>query len=323
MSSFLAESAYGQARSRRVSNAVFDGWLVRADQAIARGQVPRAVSLLEKAARFRPTDPRAPIRLAETSLPPTAERAMARTHLALASSARRALSALSECRSADPATARDIRLARAWGRALAGEIGEAIAEIEVADFRLDSRARDVAREISALAVRRGDLALADRAIEVATRIDPQDPTLLSDQAAIHLARGQSHQAIALFRQVLQTRPDDPSAIRDLAGALLAVGDSEAALALFVRVRSTCPNDARCHLDVALAALEAHEFEQAVREADEALRLAASTDPNPSLVLAAAHSALGHSAETARAFREALRRDPRSARAREGLRALAQ
>jgi Flp pilus assembly protein TadD len=221
-----------------------------------------------------------------------------------------------------PEDRRSLSRRLAWIDLLVGAAPEDVAARAAASCGLvDDEGATLLRAVAAVAVRDGDLATAQTALEAAVRCAAHDAAPVAELGAVLLARGRADAAVDAFREVVRRRPDDSEATRDLAGALLAAGRAREALALFSARAQERGDDADAQLDLARAALEAGE---PARAADAAARAAAlaPTDAEAALVQAAAALAVGDRGAAARAFREALRRRPGDVRATEGLRALA-
>jgi len=311
----------------QAGDRMVERWLARAEGQFRRGRTRAAAQLWRRCIAREPGDWRAPVRLAETLLPDRAAHAAAEPSAEMRRDAAETADVLMVLLGAErpealePAVSHRVHMVRAWAIAVAGDHRGAIEAVALVAGRMDTPAAMQLRRLAALAVLRHDLEAAVHALGAAQRADPVDLTLLTDEAAVELGRGRTLDAIRLLREALHRQPEDESVQRDLAGALLAAGYAAEALDLFAALALEHADDAGAHLSVARAALEAGRAERAERAASVALRLGPERDPEPALVLAAARLLLGRRDAARDAFREALRRQPGNARAREGLRAL--
>jgi len=210
---------------------------------------------------------------------------------------------------------------RAWARALAGELERAVEQASGAAGLQDRASAELLRRLATSAALEDRLAIAQRALEAAHRAWPQDNAILSELGAVALARGAPTVAIEHFQRVLGRRPTDLAARRDLAGALVAAGRADGAAALLSRAVAAHPEDLNLRLELAHAALEAGDAALAERAARAAAERLPGDDARAHAVLGSALAAARRPAEARAAFREALRRDDRDLRARQGLAAL--
>ena len=170
----------------------------------------------------------------------------------------------------EPDERRSVQLRRAWARFILGDHEPALATFAAQLQLQDHTAARLLSQMAALAVRRGQLHIATRALQMARRAVPQNASLALDHAAVLTARGHPQAALRLIAGVLQTHPDDEQAQQDLAAALLALGRADEALAV-LSSRAAHP-DAPYSALVALAAaaLEAAQPAQALHAADRAI-----------------------------------------------------
>lgn len=313
----------GQAAAQP-SERLVERWLERGDQAAAQGRTARALGAYRRVVREAPHEPRGALGLAAVLLPALAAPAIVSPSDALRGRADEVKTACDEALRRTPRyrtdEQRSLRRARAHAQAVAGDHRGAIESMAGTMGRLDTEVAGRLAELSALAIRRHDLVAADRGLELARRADPQDLSLVHDQAAVRSARGRPGEAVTLLRDLLARAPETPGARRDLASALLAAGQAERALRMFDLLLDECSEGPRCHRDLARAALEAGVPERAVTAAQEARRRA-PRDGALATILGLALAQAGDRDGAAEAFRAALALDPQDARAREGLRAL--
>jgi tetratricopeptide (TPR) repeat protein len=312
--------AGGRAQARRAAeDRAADAALARADRALGRGRREHALRLLEASARRLPRDPRAALRLCELLVPETddtVERALGGGR----SDATRCASALSLV-TPDPGGTLDARLegSLAWARALAGDPAPALARL--ASRPLDERDVQALSWLAALAVAAGTLDDADTALSLARRVRPNDLALAADLGAVRLALGDAASAVTLLRAVVAGHPDDLAALHDLAGACLQAGEHAAAVRYLEQLAQAEPEDAERWLDLAQARTELGSFEAAAQDARRAVALSPSDDPRASVTLGDALRLGGDPGGARAAYEEAIRREPRSLRARHALEAL--
>lgn len=216
---------------------------------------------------------------------------------------------------------RRVRFWRQWAAAVRGRLGGAIEESGRMAGIQDLLGSQWLRRLAALAVHRGDLAAAERALVLARQVMPQDPEISAELGALRLARGRAHAALAPLREVLKRDQANLGARRDLAGALLASGRPAEALELLMAAGEACSQHTACLLDTARVALEGQRLEVAAEAALLALQQGPQGDPEPALLLAESRARQGRKDDAERAYREALRRRPNHPRARQGLSAL--
>ncbi|MEM9864334.1 MAG: hypothetical protein AAF938_22225 [Myxococcota bacterium] len=156
------------------------------------------------------------------------------------------------------------------------------------------------RTLAVRAVRDGDLRFAERALSLARRILPQDPDLLHELSALHVARGEPERAIALLQGRLRLRPDAVLTRRMLASALHAGGRSAEAIAAFMELGEEA--DLR---QAARAALEAGWPGRAAALARRALGVSEmQAEGESQLVLGLALAGAGQPVGARRALRRA-------------------
>ncbi len=118
------------------------------------------------------------------------------------------------------------------------------------------------------------------------QVDPSKGPLLhaAGETAAFLAASNFDQAFQTFQQMLQDFPDTPYLQYAYASALITVSrDGDAAVHLRAETRIT-PNSALPHIGLALVESRAHAPEEALREAEHAVKLAPQS--------AAAHDVMG-------------------------------
>lgn len=309
----LVSSALPAASQGRV-----DRILAQAERQVAAGHPARAIPHLRRAIRAHPDDPRAVLRWAELVLPAEAgpEHAAPVATGAIAEALEAQLA-----RSAEPASQARVASQLEWARALGGDLAGAIDRAVAAVGLQDAASASALRRLAALAVVRGELALAQRALEGARRAMPQDPDVLADLATVLMARGRAAEAVTVYQGVLARRPGDLGALRDLAGARAAAGDLEGAIRALESVVRQAPDRADAWLELARARLEHGDGTGATDAARTAIERRDGSDAEGPIVLGQALTASGDREGARAAFEEALRRRPGSPRATEGLRAL--
>jgi tetratricopeptide (TPR) repeat protein len=315
-----AAPGHAQARARRPREADIVRALAQAERALARGRLVQALSSLEALADRAPEDPRAPQRFCALAAPEddATVDAYAVEPERVASLARRCARLVAQHARAQPASEALVEVG-VWASAVAGDREAWLARVE--GRLLDERAIPGLRRLAALAARAGDLDGAARALELARRVRPADPELTAALATVRLAGGDAVGAVPLFRAVAAARPDDPDAVRDLAGALLQAGEPAAAVRALEALVVARPRDPEAWLALARARMELGAFTLAAEAARRAAEVAPPDDARPALALGDALRLEGSPEAASAAYAEALRRDPRSARARAALEAL--
>lgn len=298
--------------------------LQRAQWLVEHGQSQRAVGLLRRAMQAAPESPTPVARFAELVLPDVSDARAWTPDAGLIAEANTVLDAIEHVAQRDDTgvgdRAESLYAQRIWALALAQSHTVAIEAWLGREVRLSRDHAELGRKLAALAIRRGDLEAARRALVACVGFNGEDSSLRSDLAAVELARGNGREALVLFRDVAVAQPGDLNAQRDLAGALLTEGDAITAMGL-LRATAGCNALCDCALELTRAALAAQDADVAVEAAGHALRACTIDDPEPALWLATAEHLAGHTSQAMTAYRLALQRDPHSQRAQEALRAL--
>lgn len=313
----LDATAQAQTRRRVLREAEVVRQLARAERELARGRTDRALALLEALAERAPSDPRPPERFCGLAVPETdaTVEAFAEDPARIGALAARCERLVARQR-ASGAPAPALSSLADWAAALGGAWGPWLDRVE--GRAIDERDVPGLRRIAALAARAGDLDAAERALGLARRVRPGDLEVTSALAAVRLARGDAVGAVPLFRAVAAERPADPAAIQDLAGALLQAGEMVAAVRTLEALVGARPDDVEAWLALARARTELGAFERAAADARRALALSDEADARAALALGDALRLAGDLAAARSAYEEALRRDPRSVRARAAL-----
>jgi len=288
------------------------------------GHHARAVSELRRAMISAPENPAPVARFAALALPGVNDPRAREPNPEVQADAETVLRAIEEVAARDDTgvgqRADSLYAERIWALALARSQAVAIELWLGRDVRISREHAAIGRQLAALAIHRDDLPTARSVLAACVRVDAEDQSLRSDLAAVELADGNAAAAVVLFRDVAMAHPDDVDAQRDLAGALLAAGDAWSAMEL-LRTTRACIQLCDCALELTRAAFTARQPNVAVEAAGWSLRGCPMTDPEPALWLGAAEQLAGHTPQASTAFRLALRRDPQSPRALEGLRTL--
>ena len=177
------------------------------------------------------------------------------------------------------------------GRALArahmllGDLETAFRGMAQAAEAQNAQDLQLLRELALRYAEREELAPAQRCLELARRVMPQDVGVLFDLAALLVARGLPLRAIPLLQSRLQLRPGDMEARRRLALAFHAAGRTDEAIGEFLGLGGPASLTS-----AARAALESGDPRRGRALALRAVR-ASSGDPSAS-VQAGAHRALG-------------------------------
>lgn len=286
--------------------------LARAERLLPRDPA-RALAAFVRIATRHPADARAATRYCDLTVPESAE-----TFDALLADEARVHAAAAQCLALVNAMPRMEARTR-WLHALQGDVSPYIESFREAG--LDEADIAPLRQASALAALAGDLPLAERALRYAMHVRPQDPAIAHDLALLLLARGEAEAALPHLRRALNAQPSDARVLRDYAGALLQAGQPQAAIGIFQSLVTSTPNESEAWLSLARARLEAGEFAAAASDAAHALTLAAETDGRAAVVRGDALRLQGDALNARAAYEEALRREPRNARARQALAAL--
>lgn len=300
----MTSAAHAQSRIERD--------LARAERLVPRDR-SRALAAFSRIATRQPTDARAATRYCDLTVPE-----LSSTFDALLADEARVLAEAARCLelvSALPNMEARIR----WVHALQGDV-----PLYIESFReagLDEADIAPLRQASALAAHAGDLRLAERALSYAMHVRPQDPSIAHDLALLLLARGEAEAALPHLRRAVGAHPSDARLLRDYAGALLQAGQPRAAISIFQTLASNAPNESEAWLSLARARLEAGEFAAAASDAAHALTLATENDGRAALVRGDSLRLQGDVVSARAAYEEALRREPRNARARQALVAL--
>lgn len=311
MVSLLSGVAHAQTRSRAAVRIERD--LARAERLVARGNRPRALAAFLRIASGAPSDPRAPHRYCELTVPETTA-----TFDALLADGARVRADASQCATL-LGSLENVTAELRWVRALLGDVSGYVESFREAG--LDEHDIAPLRQASALAMVAGDIQTAERALGYALHIRPQDPSIQRDMALLVLARGDADAALPYLRRMVAVHPSDARALRDYGGALLQAGRTSDAIATFRELVTLAPNESDAWLSLARAQVEAGAYAEGARDAAHALELAAPTDGRAALLRGDALRLLGDPPGARAAYEEALRREPRSARARQALSAL--
>ena len=158
---------------------------------------------------------------------------------------------------------------------------------------------------------------------LAVRFDPRHSGAHYNLANALLGRGETAEAIRHYRLALEAAPRDPEVLNNLARALAGAGAATEAAGLYRRAVAAGPGLAAPRLGLAWIRATAAEAAlrdgaEALRLAEEALRIGGDGHPDALDTLAAAYAAAGRFDEAAAAARRAAAR----ARATPGLAGLA-
>jgi tetratricopeptide (TPR) repeat protein len=309
LASLLPSAAHAQARGR----ARIERDLAGAERFLVRGNRPRALAALVRVAERNPGDARAALRYCDLTVPETA----ATVDALLADEASVQLEA-TQCAallSTRPDTGTRLR----WVNALLGQPTGYIESIR--EGGLDENDLAPLRQAAALAMHAGDARLAERALGYALHVRPQDPSIQHDLALLLLARGDAAAALPFLRRVVAVHPSEARVLRDYAGALLQAGQTQAAIATYQALVTQAPNESESWLSLARARVEAGEYTAGASDAARALELATASDGRAALLRGDALRLARDEAGARAAYEEALRREPRNARATQALEAL--
>jgi tetratricopeptide (TPR) repeat protein len=149
---------------------------------------------------------------------------------------------------------------------------------------------------------------ARHALVRAGALAPDDAAPYVAQGNLDLAEGNLPGAIESFRQALAREPEHPTAQTNLGIALARRGDRAGALDAFECATRRAPQQGEAWNGLGAMRLAEGDAERAVGPLQQATVLLPH-DPNPALNLGRALEALRRWDDAARAFREALRRDP--------------
>ncbi|MFK8002279.1 MAG: tetratricopeptide repeat protein [Polyangiales bacterium] len=210
-----------------------------------------------------------------------------------------------------PADALEARIV-ARAQLVLGDLNAADALLSRWAQRQDRAAAALLRQLASARVRRGELGHAQRALELARRILPQDRTTLLELASVHLARGLPGPAVALLQSRLQLATHDVEARRRLAFAFHAAGRADDAIAELLRL-----GEPRDLCSASRVALEHGDVPRAVALARRGIQAAGQTEEEAQAqrALGFALARSGQRQAAVRALRRALTLDPSSVEAR--------
>ncbi len=107
--------------------------------------------------------------------------------------------------------------------------------------------------------RHGDLRDAERVFRRLLALEPEDPTVLSNLAAVLTAAGQPQAAHALLQKLQRIEPYPPFQFLDQAQLALARGDFKGAISLFTRELARDPDYHAAHFGLAAAYFQLGDF----------------------------------------------------------------
>ncbi len=154
----------------------------------------------------------------------------------------------------------------------------------------------------------GDMEAAEKYLQRAAAIAPDDPAVNAQMGELMALRGRFDKAVDLLRHSIDSRPDDVPTLRQLGKALFLAGNEPEAVHAFRRAVRIAPDDGESRLLLGIALRRSGAFNEAVR----CLRVATEIDPEnarPLYYLGLACESLGHFDEAARCFGDASRIDP--------------
>jgi Flp pilus assembly protein TadD len=300
-------------RGRAESSADAERSIGRAEQALERGNRPRALSLLRGARLRHPEDLLVRERLARLLL--EADACPAARDLQEADKLTANFDEPAEA--AEKAAFRSLRLARALVDACLGHTTSSALEAAREDARrgdLDMRA--ALSRLGLIYVRARALDAAQQWLAVAHELSPEDVTIGRDYAAVLLALGRSHHAARVLSMLHRHSPTDLALRRDYAGALTAAGLAEEALEVLEVAREACTNMPACIAQAGRTALEAGHPERSLRWVE-----GATQQPALLMVRADALKRLGRLDEARAVYSRVLALDPVHKRAKQALNAL--
>lgn len=309
--------ARADARSRRV-----EAVLTASERELTRGNVRAAERRLVRALSRDAEDARLVLRFAELLLPLAGT--FDATHLpALEQHADSLFAALTRVAADTRAPqlgaedGRRLALHAAWAAALRRDPERAFSEVLEGGRLQDGLTLACLRQLAALFVRRGELALAERALAMARQYVPQDRALGAELGHVLLARGEPERALTLFAERHAIDPHDLETRRDFAYGLASVGRSAEAHALLMAARERCEQAPDCALEAARIALEAGRTAAAMEHAESRLRRD-SRDLEALYVIADAHTRGGALAAARATYERILQVSPHSVRAKQAL-----
>lgn len=208
----------------------------------------------------------------------------------------------------------------ALAEAVLAQYAASLAQLARAVQRQDAESAACARQIAALAIRAGQLALATDALVLASEVLPQDAAIRGELGRLWLARGRIERALPLFAERFSLATGDLAARRDLAYALAADGRPDEALSLLAPAREACQQDPRCALIAARIALEADHLDDARSFLER--RLASEPhDIDALFALGDVHTRARRIAQARATYEQILALRPGSVRAAQALQAL--
>lgn len=154
----------------------------------------------------------------------------------------------------------------------------------------------------------------------AAQLAPNDPTPLAAQGALDLAEQRYEDAAESFRKALERDPDHAVARCNLGIALAHLGRRDLALRAFEQATQRAPHIGEAWNGLGSMRLAMGDATGAVAALERAMALMPE-DPNPAINLGRALEVLQQWDAAARAYREALRRQPQHPKAAERLLAI--
>jgi protein O-GlcNAc transferase len=165
----------------------------------------------------------------------------------------------------------EVRLQRAAGNAVAGDLSEARRQCTFV-LQADPRNAAALHLLGALSSCNGDLKTAEEFLRQAISLEPHRPTWLRDLAVLYEASGDWPATLDAVSQSLAIAPTDVTAISIQARALWELEEPEKALPVFDRWSESDPNQTASWLGSSRCLTALNRLEEAARNAQRALQL---------------------------------------------------
>lgn len=151
-----------------------------------------------------------------------------------------------------------------------GRLAEAVSAYERL-LKLRPTAGEVLRAAGEAALAAEDMDRAERWLQQALALNPEDPNLVTMIGQVYLKQGRPAEALALWKRGFGYRTTDPTSVLRLGGTLQRAGLSREALAIYKEARQAAGDDRQYALQVGEAREMLLDFGAATREYLTAMR----------------------------------------------------